>query len=80
MGLATMSHELVTEREEGIGKGGRKQPRIESRVASAFGYGLKQVQVGAKHENELTVLVERERPIQEHVTEKRERRIRLGHC
>jgi hypothetical protein len=42
-------------------------------VASEFAYGLKHVRVEAEHENELTVLVERERAIQEHVTEKRER-------
>jgi hypothetical protein len=42
-------------------------------VANEFGYGPKQVWVRAKHENELTVVVEHERAIREHEIEKRER-------
>jgi hypothetical protein len=41
-------------------------------VASEFGYGPKQVQVEAEHENMLTVLVERERVVREHEKEKGE--------
>jgi hypothetical protein len=42
-------------------------------VASEFGYGPKQVQVEAEHENMLTVLVEHKRAIREREIEKGER-------
>jgi hypothetical protein len=50
-------------REEGRGKVARKQPCVETRVAELVCYGTKHVGVRAEHENELTVLVERERAI-----------------
>lgn len=51
----------VRKREEERGKGGRKRPRVEARVASEFGHGLKHVRVWVEKENGLREKNNRER-------------------